>query len=106
MILTNGFVMDENFELRKMDIKICGDKIAELGESLSGDEKIDMSRKYILPGFIDTHIHGAYGNRIGNENADLGKITEFEATQGVTSIAITTASSDFESILSQIECAV
>ena len=60
MILTNGFVMDENFELRKMDIKICDDKIAELGESLSGDEKIDMSRKYILPGFIDTHIHGAY----------------------------------------------
>lgn len=54
-----------------------------------------------------TAIHGAYGVRISDRQTkpDLNKITNFEATQGVTSIAITTAASEFSHILQQIEIA-
>lgn len=103
MILKNGLVMDENFELKKLDIKIDGDKIAEIGENLSGDETIDVKGSYILPGFIDTHIHGAYGIRVDDTVGDHNKMTKFEVTQGVTSMAITTDTAEFGKIIEQIE---
>lgn len=103
MILKNGIVMDENFQLKKSDIRICADKIFEIGENLIGDDIINVNGDYILPGFIDTHIHGAYGIRIDDKKGDHSKITEFEATQGVTSIAITAATSEFSELLAQIK---
>lgn len=105
MILTGGKVMCEDFKIRQLDVEIQGEKIVKIGENLRG-EKTDVSGKYILPGFIDTHIHGAYGARIGDKSTDIKKITDFEVTQGVTAIAITTGSSDFESLLCQFDAAV
>ena len=106
MILSNGTVMDGDFELRQCDIQIKDGKIVKIGQNLEGDEKLNMTGKYILPGFIDTHIHGAYGVRIDDENPDLSVITRFEATQGITSIAITTFCPAFEALLKQFEIAV
>lgn len=102
MILKNGLVMDENFELKRLDIEINGDKITKIAENIEGNDIIDLSGKYILPGFIDTHIHGAYGTRISDSSPKLLEMSLFEATQGVTSVAITTASSEFTDILRQI----
>ena len=93
MILANGNVMCSDFKLRRCDIEIDGEKIVRIGESLSGNEKIDLDGKYVLPGFIDTHIHGAHGSRIDDHEPDVKNITRFEATQGVTSLAITVAGS-------------
>ena len=105
MILANGMVMTDSFELVRCDIRIENEKIVELGENLQGDERMDMTGMTILPGFIDTHIHGACGTRISDDDAALARITRFEATQGVTGIAITTASSEFSDILRQIDAA-
>lgn len=106
MILANAVIVDEDFKLRRCDLRIEGEKITEIGEGLTGEEILDLDGMYIMPGFIDTHIHGACGTRISDENADLGQITRFEATQGVTGIAITTACSEFSRLLQQIDSAV
>lgn len=103
MILKNGWVMDENFTLRQADVRIRGERIAEIGEGLDGEECIDLAGSYLLPGFIDTHIHGAYGARVSDENPDIERITRFEATQGVTALALTTASSEFDALLQQFD---
>ncbi len=103
MILKNALVMDENFSLKELDIRIENDKITGIGSDFSGDETLDCSGKYILPGFIDTHIHGAHGIRIDDAVGDHNQITEFEASQGVTSMAITTDTVEFTGILQQIE---
>ena len=87
MILKNATIVTDNFELKQLDIKISGEKIVDIGENLEGNDKIDMNDKYILPGFIDVHIHGACGVRVSDENPDIQKILNFEATQGVTGIA-------------------
>ncbi len=39
------------------DILIEGEKIAEIGENLSGDDVIDASEAYVIPGGIDPHTH-------------------------------------------------
>lgn len=105
MILKNGIIVDDQFTLRCCDVQIDNDKIVGLGNDLTGDEIVDMTGKYILPGFIDTHIHGAYGVRISDEKPQVSKITQFLATQGVTSFAITTAASKFDNLLEQISLA-
>ena len=106
MILKNALVMDEDFCLKELDIRIENEKITEIGKGLSGNDVLDFTGRYILPGFIDTHIHGAYGIRIDDAVGDYNRITEFEASQGVTAIAITTDTAEFTDILEQIERAV
>lgn len=103
MILANGLVMDADFRLRHCDLLIEDGKIVKIEEKLEGDDKIDMTGRYILPGFIDTHIHGAYGVRIDDEKPDLSVITHFQATQGITSIAITTFCPPFDELLKQFD---
>lgn len=102
MILSNGYVVCDDFKLRKTDVKIENGKITEIDDNLSGEDVRDFSGKYILPGFIDTHIHGACGARISDPECDLEKITSFEATEGVTSIAVTTSSVSVETLCEQI----
>src|SRR6056297_4157888 len=41
----------------KADVLIEGEKIAEIGENLSGDEVIDAEGAYVIPGGIDPHTH-------------------------------------------------
>ena len=93
MILANGNVLCDDFVLRKYNLRIENGKIAEIGENLCGEEKFDCQGDFILPGFIDTHLHGAVGVRVNTNIDDLKKITRYEASQGVTSIAITTETS-------------
>lgn len=106
MILANAKIVTKDFELKQLDIEIKEDKIVRIGENLDGDEKIDLSGKFILPGFVDVHIHGACGERISDENPDVKKILKFEATQGVTSIALSLAVNKYENMLNQIDLIV
>lgn len=105
MILKNGLVMDETFTLRKCDLQIENGKIAAIADSLDGDNILELNGQYVLPGFIDSHMHGAMGCKIDDVDPDLSKITRYEATQGVTSIAISTVCSDFDHLLRQIDLA-
>ncbi|MEM7506086.1 MAG: dihydropyrimidinase [Pseudomonadota bacterium] len=41
----------------KADVLIEGEKIAAIGENLQGDEVIDASEAYVIPGGIDPHTH-------------------------------------------------
>ena len=59
MILTGGHVMDGDFTLKNLDVEIGEGIISKMGESLTGADTRDVSGCYVLPGFIDTHIHGA-----------------------------------------------
>jgi dihydropyrimidinase len=39
------------------DILVEGDKIVEIGKNLSGDEVLDATGCYVMPGGIDPHVH-------------------------------------------------
>ncbi len=41
----------------KADVKIEGGKIVEIGPNLSGNEVLDASGCYVMPGGIDPHVH-------------------------------------------------
>lgn len=103
MILSGGKIVTDKFTLENKNIKIEGNIISDISENCNDDNVVDVSGMYVLPGFIDTHLHGACGERIEYENANINKITRFEVTKGVTGIALCTASSEFSQLLLNLE---
>lgn len=84
-VLKNANVyIDGKFQLKDIAIN---EKIQKIGVSLSGETEIDLSGKYITPGFIDIHIHGRGGVEATSDCAALSKIL---AKLGVTSFLPTT----------------
>ncbi|WGH77887.1 dihydropyrimidinase [Jannaschia ovalis] len=55
-VIKNGTIVTADRQW-KADILIEGETIAEIGENLSGDETIDASDAYVIPGGIDPHTH-------------------------------------------------
>ena len=59
IILKGGTIVLEDKEI-KVDLKIEGEQIAQIAESIvagTGDEIIDVSGKIVFPGVIDAHVH-------------------------------------------------
>ena len=54
------------------DLRVVGEKIAEIGLNLpAGDSRVlDASGKLLFPGFIDTHTHFEMNKGKPNETAD------------------------------------
>ena len=55
-VVKNGTIVTADRQW-KADILIEGETIAAIGEGLSGDEVIDASDAYVIPGGIDPHTH-------------------------------------------------
>src|SRR5687768_16444182 len=84
MLLKNANVVLPDREVRT-SVLIADGKIASLDGGSAGEE-IDLAGATLLPGFIDVHIHGAVGIDVMDASAaDLRKVSEYLASQGVTS---------------------
>lgn len=58
LVLRGGMVLDTvTGDLLAGDVAICGETIVGICDSYEGREVIDVSGKYLVPGFIDTHLH-------------------------------------------------
>lgn len=91
-ILHDGYVIVENNMIIYVGEKKPKSKIA-----ISDYEKI-------LPGFIDTHVHGGNGYDVMDSNYKaINEISKYKLREGVTSFYPTTLTSDFDNIVASIE---
>lgn len=61
LILKNGWVIDGGGGPPfRADVGVNGEKIAAVGslQQASAAQTIDVGNRYVVPGFIDTHVHG------------------------------------------------
>lgn len=81
---------------------IEGDKIAGIIENQDRSlvETIyDFSGMQVIPGLIDTHIHGAKGyDTMGADFTSLNEISKFLARNGITAFVPTTVTEELENI--------
>lgn len=109
-------------ELKKADLVVDNGKIMAIGADLApmpGDQLIDARGKYVLPGFIDIHNHGAAGfdfsfgqydteTKTFNDEAStfqqsLDKALSFYRRNGITRVFLTTMAAPLESLLFSME---
>src|SRR3546814_1154082 len=55
-VIRNGTVITAD-QTWKADVLVEGEKITAIGENLKGDETIDATDAYVIPGGIDPHTH-------------------------------------------------
>lgn len=90
MVIKNGLILNDNFNFEKTDIYIKNDKIELSGNIDISDKSIDATNCYVVPGFIDTHIHGAKGQSFIDFNeSTYHDIASYEASMGTTTIVPT-----------------
>ena len=96
MLLRSGTVFLENGEFSHADIAIDSGRISFVGtgDGRAADaETLDLSGKFVIPGLIDLHIHGAMGADFSDGSADgVRKIAAYLVSRGVTSFLGTTMS--------------
>jgi len=89
LLLKNANVVLPDREVQGGSVLIEEGKIVSL-EAERGSEELDLRGATLLPGFIDVHIHGAAGIDVMDATAaGLGIVSEYLASQGVTSWAPT-----------------
>ena len=96
MIIKNGQVFNSIGRFIAADVELVGDRIARVAPAgtLHGDEEIDAAGKYVAPGFVDIHIHGAAGadfcDSVDGSEEYIRTMKKYLGSQGVTSFMGTT----------------
>ena len=63
MLFQNGRVFTGAGKFERVDVRVNGELISEIGEHLpaNGEEIVDLGGKKLVPGFIDIHTLGCGG---------------------------------------------
>jgi len=108
MIISNGILFCDDNVFRKMDIEARDGIIAAIGESAAAGEQevFDAQGCYVVPGFVDIHIHGSAGADFSNgDAASLETIARFLPSVGVTSFLSTSMSLSEEMLMTAFSTA-
>lgn len=90
MLIKNGFVLNgQTRRFERKDIKLENGLIGSATACDGADEIFDAMGLYVIPGFIDTHIHGCVGVEFASDNEDFAKARKWLASEGTTSFAAT-----------------
>ncbi len=96
--------IDKGFVLIKDDLI---EKIGQMKEAVipEGTQIIDVRGRYIAPGFIDSHLHGAFAGSVmaATEN-DLKLMAQGLVRCGTTSFLPTTLSAPWDDVIKAVDC--
>ena len=106
--LTNGRVILPQEIVAGKVVVVEGKKIVGItdADSLGAEtERIDVDGRYITPGLIDIHTHGALDHTFNEPDAEaFATITEENVRRGVTSLLATTAAAPIPDLVKCLEC--
>lgn len=108
--LTNGTIITPFRYIENGTVLVEGDCIKAVGQAdqISLEENVevfDVKGAYISPGFIDLHIHGAWGGDVMAATLnDLQRMAEGLAKNGVTSFLPTTLAAPLNEIEKAVNC--
>jgi dihydroorotase len=84
MIISDVIVCDVSGE-RRADVRLVDGKIAEVGEALQGEPRMEGRGAYLLPGIVDTNVRLKDGQLNGK---NIGSVADEARKGGVTRIVL------------------
>ena len=86
MIIKGGKVFQEDGSFREETLYIRDHKLTEAFEETPDEKVINAEGLLVIPGLVDIHSHGAYGEDFSDGNPEgLEKILRYERQSGITS---------------------
>jgi N-acetylglucosamine-6-phosphate deacetylase len=106
-VLTNANVVADNDVLDGGWIVVDDGKIQDVGSGRPpqvGDEVpvVDVGRRWVLPGYIDIHVHGGDGAGFGHGAAETRRAARFHAENGTTSLLAGLSTATWPQMCSQV----
>lgn len=93
MQIKNGRVFLKDGSFVQANIRIENGRITEVSDFTPDADAVDAKGMYVVPGYVDIHIHGADGSDCCDATVEaLDTVAAYLAKQGVTSFAATTMS--------------
>jgi N-acetylglucosamine-6-phosphate deacetylase len=102
MILTNARLIFPDAIRDGLELVVEGGKIAAIHAQTGArtEDVLDLAGNYLVPGFVDLHVHGALGRDTMEGSAEAFRaICDFHASGGTTSLLLTTATAPIEKIV-------
>lgn len=101
MIIKNGNVFRSDGSFQIKDLMIADGIITDDYTAATKDGKvIDANRKYVIPGLVDIHSHGAVGHDFCDADSEgLKEILKYEKSCGITSYCPTSMTLSKEMLL-------
>lgn len=105
--LTNGRVILPEAIVADKAVVVEGNRLLDVADHTalgSGVQVIDVGGRYITPGLIDIHIHGAVGHTFNEPTPEaFAAITRETATRGLTALVATVATAAIPNIVECLE---
>jgi N-acetylglucosamine-6-phosphate deacetylase len=105
LVLRGGRVVTPD-GVRDADVIVRGQRIVAVDPpSARGEEVevVDLAGRWVLPGFVDLHVHGGGGAQCNTATADdVQRVARFHARYGTTSLLATTVAASVEDLLAAL----
>ena len=103
-LIKNAHVISPDLDLKKANVVIEKGRIkAVTREPVAGPfaRVVDVKGKYVVPGFIDVHLHGARGYDVCDADRPeaIEKIAEAKLAEGCTTFLPTTLTVDHKTLV-------
>lgn len=102
MTLTGGRVVTPE-GVRWADVTVREGRIAEVSERAPGRvavDAVDLDGRWLLPGFVDLHVHGGGGAQFNTRDAaEVQRAAAFHARHGTTALLATTVAAPIGELL-------
>lgn len=108
MLFHNGAVVLADHVLDRGFVEVAGDRIRAVGRAAdaprSSARAIDLQNGYLVPGYVDLHVHGGAGADFMDGTADAFRtVCQAHARHGTTSLLPTTTVARHEQHLAFLE---
>jgi N-acetylglucosamine-6-phosphate deacetylase len=82
------------------DVVIAEGRIAAVGMPAAAGEVVELEGRWVLPGFIDVHVHGGGGAQCNTTDPDeVRRVAAFHAAHGTTALLATTVAAPVADLL-------
>ncbi|MEY2598082.1 MAG: hypothetical protein RLZZ142_341 [Verrucomicrobiota bacterium] len=109
MLLSNARLILPDRILPKASLRVLDERIVAIAPHLPaqpGEAVLDLAGRFLAPGFVDLHIHGALRRDTMEATPEaFAQIAQFHASGGTTALALTTIVAPAEAILAVLETA-